>query len=185
MMPFLKRSSQNCGLEESDAKQDERDEHHDEERRQQIVAPRILGSEALYREPQRTEAVLGERAVYEARQLRQRVRPIRRLPAQRAHEAAPADLLGHPALEEGLRRGPQVEVGVELAPETFDVEQRLLQHDELRLDLDVEAAGGLEQLQQYAPEGDLLERPVENRLAHRADRAFEFIDARVGGHPAG
>src|SRR5439155_393248 len=57
MMPFLKRSSQNCGLEESDAKQDERDEHHDEERGQQVVAPRILGSESLYREPQRAARI--------------------------------------------------------------------------------------------------------------------------------
>ena len=55
---------------------------------------------------QRAEAILGERAMQEARQLRQRIRPVRRLPAQRAHDAAPADLLTHPALEKGLRRGP-------------------------------------------------------------------------------
>src|SRR5438045_7357439 len=147
VMPALKRSSQKRGLEQSDAKQDQRGHQHDEQRNQQIVAPRVLGGEPLDGQAQRAEAVLGERAVQEARQLRQRVRPVRRLLAQRAQHAAPADLLAHPALEKRCRRGPQVEVRIELASQAFDVEQGLLQHDELRLDLDVEAARGLEQAQ--------------------------------------
>src|SRR5204863_4289521 len=81
-------------------------------------------------------------------------------------------------------RGPEVEVGVELAPEPFDVEQRLLQHDKLRLDLDVEAPRGLEQAQEQPAEIDLLQRAREYRLAHRADRRFELVDARRGRHPA-
>ena len=58
-----------------------------------------------------------------------------RLVASCAHKAAPADLLGHPALEIRLGRHPQIEVGIELAAEALDVEQRLLQQHELRLDL--------------------------------------------------
>src|SRR6267143_1422327 len=95
----------------------------------------------------------------ETRELRQRGRPVRRLAAHRAQEAAPAHLLAHPALEEGLRRGPQVEVRIELATESLDVEQRLLQHHELRLDLHVEAPRSLEEAQQEPPEVDLLQRP--------------------------
>src|SRR6266705_210836 len=129
--------------------------------------------------------VPGERAMQEARQLRQHRRPARGLVANGAQQPLQSKLLPHPFLQKRFRGRPQVEVRIELAPEPFDVQKRLLQHDELRLDLDVEAARGLEQLQQYAPEGDFLQRPVEDRLAHRADRALELVDARVGGHPAG
>src|SRR6266581_2649918 len=129
--------------------------------------------------------VPGERAMQEARQLRQHRRPTRGLVANGAQQPLQSKLLPHPFLQKRFCGRPQVEVRIELAPEPFDVEERLLQHDELRLDLDVEAARGLEQLQQYAPEGDFLQRPVEDRLAHRADRALELVDARVGGHPAG
>src|SRR6266511_6215326 len=119
-------------------------------------------------------AIVGERAVQQARQLRQHRRPARRLVAKRAQEALPSDLLAHPVLEKRLGDGPQVEIRVELAPEPLDVEERLLQHDELRLDLDVEAARGLEQANERPAEGDFLQRPVEERLAHRADRALEL-----------
>src|SRR5258708_38805827 len=91
------------------------------------------------------DAIPGEGAVREARKLRQHRRPARRLVAERAQEALQSDLLAHPVLQKRLGGGPQVEIRVELSPEPLDVEERLLQHDELRLDLDVEAARGLEQ----------------------------------------
>ena len=53
----------------------------------------------------------------------------------RRSQRAKADLVLHPALEERLRRHPQVEIGIELAAEALDVQQRLLQQHELRLDL--------------------------------------------------
>src|SRR5207248_3864715 len=130
------------------------------------------------------EAILGERAMHEAWKLRQRRRPVQRLAAHSAHEGAPADLLTHPALEERLRRGPQIELRIELAAEAFDVERRLLQHDELRLDFDVEAPRSLEKAQEQPAEVDFLQRPREHRLAHRADRRLELVDAGAGRHPA-
>src|SRR2546428_677405 len=89
-----------------------------------------------------TESTLS--APNQPRQLRRHRRPARRLVAERPQQPLHSDLLAHPILEERLGGGPQVEVGVELAPEPLDVEQRLLQHDELRLDLNVEAPRGLE-----------------------------------------
>ena len=122
--------------------------------------------------------------VQQARQLGQQLGVARRLVLQPLEQAAPADLLVHPALEERLGGAPQVEVGVELAAQALDVEQRLLQQHQLRLDLDVEAARGLEQPHQHLAERDLLQRPVEVRLAHGADRALELVDARARRHPA-
>src|SRR5207245_391996 len=63
------------------------------------------------------DAIVRERAVQKARQLRQHRRPARRLVAKRAQQPLQADLLAHPVLEERLGGGPQVEVRVELAPE--------------------------------------------------------------------
>ena len=122
--------------------------------------------------------------VDQPRQLRQRATMYGVSSAQAPLERAPADLLVHPPLEERLGGHPQVEVGVELAAEPLDVEQRLLQQHELRLDLDVEAARRAEQLQQHLAERDLLQRPVEDRLAHDADLALQLVDARVGRHPS-
>ena len=90
-------------------------------------------------------------------------------------ERPKADLLVHPALEERLRRHPEVEIGIELAPEALDVEQRLLQQHELRLDLHVEATRRLEQPHQHLAELDLLaaagrrsaRRPRGSRLRTR------------------
>src|SRR5438105_9094050 len=165
-------------------KNQRRGEYH-EERRQKIVAARILLREALERGVELAEAVPGERAVREPRQLRHGGGPERRFLPERAQQAAPAQLLVHPALEVGLGGVPQVEVGVELASQAFDVEQRLLQQHELGLDLDVEAPRGLEQAQQQPAEVDFLQRPREYRLADRADRRLELVDPRVRRHPAG
>src|SRR3569623_206331 len=83
--------------------------------------------------------------------------------------ATRAHLLMHPTFEEGFCRLPLIEVGIKIAAEAFDVEQRLLQQHQLRLHFHVEAARGLEQPQQQLTEGDVLERPLEDGLAHGAD----------------
>jgi len=69
----------------------------------------------------------GERTVCEARYLRQPYAPVRRFLPHASQQAAPTKLLRHPALEKRLGAHPEVEVGVEVAPEAFDVEQRFLQ----------------------------------------------------------
>ena len=90
----------------------------------------------------------------------------------------------HPPLEERLGGDPEVEIGIEHAAERLDRQQRLLQQHELRLDHDVEPARRGEQLHQHAAERDLLQRPVEHRLADDADLALELVDAGVRRHPA-
>src|SRR4029453_4223159 len=81
-------------------------------------------------------------------------------------------------------RHPKVEVGVELAPQAFDVEQRLLQQHELGLDLDIESARRAKELEQHTAERDLGQRPVEDRLQHRPDLGLELVDPRAGWHPS-
>src|SRR5204862_4235677 len=117
----------------------------------------------------------GEQPVCKPRQLRQRAGPVRRLALQRANEALPANLVLHPALEVRLCGLPQIEIGVELAAEAFDVQQRLLQQHQLRLDFDVETARGLKQAQKQTAEGNLFQRAGENRLAHGAHRGLEIV----------
>ena len=126
-----------------------------------------------------------QRGMGQARQLRQDAGPVRRLGLECIHQPAPADLLRHPAFQVRLGGLPQVEIGVELAPQALDIEQGLLQQHQLRLDLHVEAARGLEQPQQHASEGDFLERAVESRFAHRANRRFEFVHPGILRRPAG
>src|SRR5690606_24104473 len=93
--------------------------------------------------------------------------------------------LSHPLLEDRLRRAPQVELRVQLAAEALDLEQRLLQQHELRLNLHVELARGLEEPEQHEAERDVLQRPIEDRLADRAHRRLELVDARLGWDPPG
>src|SRR5256886_17162833 len=101
----------------ADGENDQRRGEYHEERRQKVVAARILLREALERGAELAEPVPGEGAVREPRQLRQSGGPEGRFLPQRAQHAAPAHLLAHPALEVGLGAAPQVEIGVELASE--------------------------------------------------------------------
>jgi len=73
------------------------------------------------------KAVFVEGMVGEARQLRQQLRPLRGFVAEIAHQRAPAHLFVHPAFEKGFGGFPQIQFGVELPSQPFDVEQRLLQ----------------------------------------------------------
>src|SRR5688572_4378476 len=109
------------------------------------------------------------------------VRPVL---AQGPDDRARARALAHPVAQDRQRRLPQVELGVELAAESLDVEQRLLQQDQLRLHLHLVAPRDLEQVQQHDAEGNLLERLVEDGLADGAYRGLELVDAGAGGYPA-
>ena len=99
-------------------------------------------------------------------------------------ESAPTHLLVHPALENGFGRHPEVEIRIELSAQTFDIEQGFLQQHQLRLDLDIEAARGLEQAHQDQTERNLLERPIKKGLANRPDRSFKGLHPGAGRHPA-
>src|SRR5688572_30690323 len=88
--------------------------------------------------------------------------PARRFLLHVLDEATPTQLFVHPALKERLGGFPQVEFGIELAAKAFDIEERLLQQHQLRLDLDIETARGLEQAQQHTAKGNFLERTVED-----------------------
>ncbi len=152
-----------------------------------MAAPHLLLQFAqLLRVPVDAQTFLADqfqRLIGEFRQLRQLRRPARRLVAHRFQQTLHAAVFRHPAFEERLRRFPQIEIRIELASEPLDVEQRLLQQHQLRLHARVEAPRGLEQIEQQAAEGDVLERALEDRFAHAADRRFEFIDAGMLGHP--
>src|SRR5207237_10130650 len=53
------------------------------------------------------------------------------------------------------------------------------------LDQTVKAPSALATPQQARPEGDVLARTMQDRLAHRAPRGLHLVEARTGGHPAG
>jgi hypothetical protein len=76
-------------------------------------------------------------------------------------------------------------LGSSWRPRPFDVEQGLLQHHQLRLDLDVETAGGLEEAQENAAERDFVQRAVEDRFADGADGGLELVGTGIGRRPAG
>ncbi len=91
----------------------------------------------------------------------------------------------HPFFHERLGGGPKVKLRVKLTAKPLDVKQGLLQQDELGLDLHVEAAGGLEEVEQKIAEGDLRQGLAKNGLANRSDGRLEFVDPGAGGDPAG
>ncbi|MNV77517.1 hypothetical protein D3C71_1709430 [compost metagenome] len=109
---------------------------------------------------------------------------MRRLGAQLAPHPLRAHLLQHPFFKERLGRAPQVELRVKLAAQALDVEQRFLQQHQLGLDLHLKAARCLEQPHEHHSQRDFLERPVEIRLAHRANGRLQIVGARLGGDPA-
>ena len=121
----------------------------------------------------------------QTRQLGQGAGQIGRFLLEGTHQTAPANLFAHPALKERLGGFPEIKLRVKLAAKALDIEQGFLQHDQLWLDFDIEAARGLKQAQQNFAEGNILERPVENRFADGADGGLEFIDPGFLGRPAG
>src|SRR5438093_13644058 len=94
--------------EQADGEKNQRRGEYHEERRQKVVAARVLLREALERGAELAEPVAGQGAVREPRQLRQGGGPEWRFLPQRAKPAAPAHLPRHPALEVGLGAAPQV-----------------------------------------------------------------------------
>src|SRR5210317_470251 len=80
---------------------------------------------------------------------------------------------------------PQVELRIKLATESLDIEQRFMQQDHLRLDLDVESLRDPEQTHQYLRKGNLGQRLVEYGLADGPHGGFELIDTRACWHPTG
>src|SRR3989442_12895386 len=98
----------------ADGEKNQRRGKYHEERRQKVVAACVLLRETLERGAELAEPVPGQRAVREARQLRQGGGPEGRFLPQRAQHAAPAHLLVHPTLQGGLGPAPQGEIGVEL-----------------------------------------------------------------------
>ena len=120
-------------------------------------------------------------------QLRQRAHglvDVGELAAELFGETAAAEAVRGPVPQDRLRGLPEIELRVELAAEALDLQHGLLQQQQLRLHAHVEATCDLEQPHQHRRERDLLERLVEDRFADRAHGRFQFVDARVYGHPA-
>ena len=119
------------------------------------------------------------------RQDAQRLAQVRELPSQLLGEVATAQTVCRPVVEDRLRGLPDVELGVQLPAQALDVEQRLLQQDQLRLERAVEAPRVSNSRSSTVAEGDVLQRLVEDRLADRAHGRLDLVDARVARHPAG
>ncbi|MCY1379261.1 hypothetical protein D9M69_669650 [compost metagenome] len=79
-----------------------------------------------------------QEVVHQAWQRGQQFGVVRRLGLELLQQLFRADLLDHPLFEEGLGGVPQIQLRVQVAAQTFDVEQGLLQQHQLRLDLHME-----------------------------------------------
>ena len=120
----------------------------------------------------------------EQRQLRQGFGVFVGVVAHLFDDGARADLGFHPGFEDGFGGRPQVELGVEAAAQAFDVEEGFLQEDELRLDVHVKAARGLEEADEEGAEGDFFDGFAEDGFADFADGSFEVGHAGIARHPA-
>jgi len=85
-----------------------------------------------------------QKVVHQARQFRQELGIARRFGHQLVPQFFGTHLVEHPRFQERFGGAPQIQFGVELTAQAFDVEQGFLQQHELRLNLDIEAARGLE-----------------------------------------
>ena len=101
-----------------------------------------------------------------------------------AHQCPRGIALGHPAFEKRHGRVPEVELRVELAAQSLDVEQGFLQQDQRGLHRHIEACGGAKQVDQQLAEGDFGNGPLEDGFADRAHGRLEVLDARIRRHPA-
>ena len=88
-------------------------------------------------------------------------------------------------LQHRLGHRPDVQLRIQQPAHAFDVEQRLLQQDQLRLQGEFVFLRGAEDLDQHFGQRDFRQRPGEVRLADRARGRFQFVDADMRRNPAG
>ena len=74
---------------------------------------------------------------------------------------------------------------VQLSTQSFDVQQRLLQQDQLWLDRHIESSGHLEKPYHQSAERYLADRLSKDRLTDGTDCRFELFCGGVRRHPAG
>ena len=79
-------------------------------------------------------------AVNYAGQLSQRIAKLRQVVTQTLNHRTRSDLLVHPLPQDGVRRFPKVQLGIQLPAQAFDIEQRFLQKNKLRLNFHVKPA---------------------------------------------
>ncbi|ENZ95441.1 IS1478 transposase [Xanthomonas fragariae LMG 25863] len=122
--------------------------------------------------------------VYQTRHVRRVGHDFRQPLAQFAKYAPRAVALAQDAFEHRPRHRPDIQPGIELATDAFDIQQRFLQQDQLRLQRQLIALRHAEQFDQHLCQRNLRQRPGEVRLAHRARGRFQFVDTHVVRHPA-
>ncbi len=125
------------------------------------------------------------RVLEERRHLRERLYEIRQLRSKFAPDVGWFPAFVRPLPQQRLRGLPEIELRIELPTDSFDLQQRLLDQHQLRLDLRIESLRRLEQADQHLAEGNFFERLVCDRLADRSHRRLELIDAHVRWDPAG
>ena len=128
---------------------------------------------------------LGQEFVHQARHVRRVGYQFGQALAELVAQGRRAVAFAQDLFQHRPRFRPDVELGIEQAAHALDVEQGFLQQDQLRLQGQFVALGGLEQLHQHLAQRDFAQRPGEVGLADRTRGRFEFIDAHRRRHPAG
>ena len=123
--------------------------------------------------------------VQQTRHFRRLGGQLRQVPARLLEHPAQAVALAQDLLQHRPRFGPDVDLRVQRATDPLDVEQGLLQQDQLRLQGQLVALGGAEQLEQHLGQRHLRQRPGEVRLADAAHGGLQLLQAHRGRHPAG
>ena len=117
-------------------------------------------------------------------QLREQPRHPRQLLAPLRDQVPGTNLLLHPFFNEWPRCSPQIHFWIQLAPEALDVEQGFLQQHQLRLDFHLKTTRSLEQPHQHQTQRYFAQRPIETGFTYGTHGRFQFVHARLGGHPA-
>ena len=89
------------------------------------------------------------------------------------------ELGAHPLADEGFGGFPHVDVGIERGGDALVHHHRLLQQQQVRLDLHVEIAGDREQAFEHSADRNLLDRKAADRLAGGPQGGREFLDIVV------
>src|SRR6202035_3662361 len=103
------------------------------------------------------------------------------LQAQAESGFGPA-IVAHPLFDQRLPESPNVDLGIETAPDALDDDHRFLQQQKLRLGFHVELLGDLEELREQAGDRDLLQRLAQDGFADRAACLCEGVDGPACGY---
>ena len=109
---------------------------------------------------------------------------IRPFALQAAPQTFRSERIAHPFFQKRFGGVPQIQIRIQHAPHALDIEQRFLQHHQLRLYRNIELARYIKQTHQHLSERNFRNRPAKIRLAHRAHGGGQLVQRCIRRNPA-